>query len=124
MVVHCPFPHPDTLRMLHFPQDIAPRVRCGISLLHPPSRELAVAMGIRWRGRGWRMAPSMGSPMRCDSVPHPQTTVCCAGIVGLFMVYMSAQSRSLSMQKTWRKKARSYDPRDYTFARTKGKANM
>lgn len=32
------------------------------------------------------MAPSVGSPLCCGSVPHPQATVCCAGIAELFML--------------------------------------
>lgn len=43
-----PLPHPAMLRKLHCTQDIALGVRCGTSLLHPPSRELAVAVGIGW----------------------------------------------------------------------------
>ena len=53
---------------------------------------------IRWGGGGQRMAVRVESPVLCGSVPCPHDTVCCASIVELLVIYMSAQSRGHSMK--------------------------
>jgi hypothetical protein len=44
------------------------------------------------------MAVRVESPVLCGSVPCPHDTVCCASIVELLVIYMSAQSRGHSMK--------------------------
>lgn len=108
------------LRMLHCPQDIALGVRCGTSLRHLPSRELAVAMSMGGLDRGWRIAPSVGSPMQCASVPCPQATV----VLALWDCSWFMCQLSLGASACRPGGRRSYDSRDYTLAWTRGKAHM
>lgn len=73
------------------------------------------------------MATRVESPVLCGSIPCPRDTVCCAGTVGLLMIYMSPQSWSHHMQASslgGERVGRRLCPRDYTSAGTREKSDM